>query len=135
MDISASYPSELLRTWLMSAEPGSTYNERLPVYILLLSTIFCIYYVVDRCYVSPLARIPNAHPFSPLTQLWMDWRRYSGREIQTTSEAFQMKGPVVRLGPNEVAVNSIAYGVGTAHGHGLDNLDKTPWYNFFVNHG
>jgi hypothetical protein len=46
-----------------------------------------------------------------------------------------MKGPVVRLGPNEVAVNSIAYGVGTAHGHGLDNLDKTPWYNFFVNHG
>ena len=65
----------------------------------------------------------------------MHWKRYCGKEVETTYAAFQAKGPVVRLGPNEVAVNTIQGGVRTAHGHGWENFDKTQWYDFFVNHG
>ena len=104
--------------------------------LLLLSSLFFFYrLLVYPLFLSPLAKIPNAHPLSPITQLWMHWRRYSGREVETTYVAFQQKGPVVRLGPNELAVNTIHGGVRTAHGHGWENFDKSQWYDYFVNHG
>ena len=126
---------DMLCAWWVSAQQLPTYKERILQCLLFLSTIICIYYIIYPSYISPLAKIPNAHPLSPLTQLWIDWKRYSGREIQTIHEAFQKKGPFVRLGPNEVAVNTISNGVTTAHGHGWENFDKTQWYDFFINHG
>lgn len=120
--------------WLASSQPVSPYNARL-LYVLLFGTFLCVGLVIHRYYVSPLAKIPSAHPLSPLTQLWMDWRRYSGKEIETAHQAFQQKGPVVRLGPNEIAVNSMSEGFAAAHGHGFFNFDKTSWYDFFANYG
>ncbi|KAF2790985.1 cytochrome P450 [Melanomma pulvis-pyrius CBS 109.77] len=92
-------------------------------------------FVVHPLFFSPLVRIPCAHPLAAVTSLWMDWRRFTGREVETTWEAFKKHGPYVRLGPNEIAVNTILGGVTTAHGHGFENLDKTSWYDFFINHG
>lgn len=121
--------TQRLQAWLFED------TIRIPL-LLLLGAVFIVYRtVIYPIYLSPLAKIPNAHPLAPITQLWMDWRRYSGREVQTTYQAFQEKGPVVRLGPNEVAVNMIDGGVRTAHGHGSENFDKSSWYDFFMNHG
>ena len=100
----------------------------LHVLLALIAYRFIIYPV----YLSPLAKIPNAHFLSPLTSLWIHWRRFRGQEIQTVDEAFQQKGPVVRLGPNELSVNMIDGGIRTIHGGGFE---KTEWYDFFMNHG
>lgn len=50
-------------------------------------------------------------------------------------EGFRQKGPYIRLGPNEVAVDRMEGGVRNIFGVGSDNFDKAPWYNFFQNHG
>ena len=47
-------------------------------------------------------------------------------------EALRSKGPVVRLGPNELLVNIVDGGIRTVHGGGFE---KTQWYEFFMNHG
>ena len=100
--------------------------------LCLLLSLSIYWFIIHPVYLSPLAEVPNAHPLSPLTSLWMHWRRFRGQEIRTVNRAFQLKGPVVRLGPNELAVNIIDGGVSTVHGGGFE---KTPWYDFFMNHG
>lgn len=103
------------------------------IHILILSLALTFYrLVIYPAYHSPLARIPNAHILSPWTPLWIHWRRFWGQEIHTVNEAFRKKGPVVRLGPNELSVNIIDGGVRTVHGGGFA---KTQWYDFFMNHG
>lgn len=92
-------------------------------------------FIVYPIFYSSLACIPCAHPLAAFTSLWMDWRRFTGREVETAYEAFRKYGPYVKLGPNEVAVNTIPAGITTAHGHGFENFDKTDWYDFFINYG
>lgn len=104
-----------------------------PFLVLALIAILTYKFLIYPIYLSPLSRIPSAHPLAAITPLWMDYRRLTGQEVSTTYAAFQKYGPFVRLGPNEVAVNTITGGVTAAHGHGFQNLDKTSWYNFFIN--
>lgn len=135
-DTHSSSMGILTVTWTQWLEAWSSRGPFVLPSLLTVVFLLIIYkLLMFPIYLSPLAKIPNAHRLSPITQLWMHWRRYSGRELHTTYEAFQQKGPVVRLGPNEVAVNVIQGGVRTAHGHGFENLDKTYWYDFFINHG
>ena len=47
-------------------------------------------------------------------------------------KALQCKGPVVRLGPKELLVNTMDGGIRTIHGVGSE---KTQWYESFMNHG
>ena len=100
----------------------------------LFSLLALIFYrfIIYPAFLSPLASIPNAHLLSPVTSLWMHWRRYWGQEINTVNEAFRKNGPVIRLGPNELSVNTIDGGIRTVHGGGFA---KTEWYDFFMNHG
>lgn len=48
------------------------------------------------------------------------------------NEAFRLKGPVVRLGPNDLAVNKMDGGVKVVYGGGFE---KTDWYSFWRNYG
>lgn len=87
-------------------------------------------YLVYPYFVSPLAKIPNAHWTSPVSARWIERRRAAGTEVLTIYNLHQQHGPVVRLGPNELAVNSI---------QGLKRIytgafEKHPWYgDFFIN--
>ena len=100
--------------------------------VLSLLVLIADRFVIYPAYTSPVAKIPNAHTLSSLTSLWILWKRFRGREIQTVDEAFKKNGPVVRLGPNELSVNMIDGGIRSIQGGGFE---KTEWYDFFMNHG
>ncbi|KAL4951676.1 cytochrome P450 [Aspergillus filifer] len=70
----------------------------------------CLYRFVIRAYfTAPLSkcRIPNAHFTAPLSHRWMDRVRKSGNETMTIQALHVKHGPVVRLSPDEISVNSI----------------------------
>ena len=105
----------------------------MPFHILSVLLALVVYrLVIYPVYICPLAKIPNANIFSPLTPLWIHWKRFWEQEIQAVSTAHRKYGSIVRLGPNELSVNIIDGGVRTVHG---GNFDKTEWYGFFMNHG
>lgn len=102
-------------------------------WLLALTLAFGTYrLVIYPMYFSPLAKVPPAHFLSPLTSLWINWKRFNNQGVPTVYKAFQEKGPVIRLGPNELSVNIIDGGIRTVYGGGFA---KTQWYEFFINHG
>jgi hypothetical protein len=103
----------------------------LAVLFALLSTTFYTY-LLYPAYISPLSKIPSAHPLCVVTSLWIIWARFHDREIQVVDAAHKRLGSVVRLGPNEVSVNCIDGGIRTVHGGGFE---KPKWYSFFVKYG
>lgn len=87
-------------------------------------------HLIGPYWLSPLARIPNAHWSSPVSDKWIEWRRNAGEEVLTIYALHQKHGPVVRLGPNEMSVNSIN-GLKTVY---TGAFEKHPWYGeFFIN--
>lgn len=98
--------------------------------ILVIGLIF--QYFIYPYFFSPLSKIPNAHLTSPITSLWISHKRKTGNEIKTIYHLHQKYGPVVRLGPHELSVNSID-GLRTIYTGGFE---KTSWYrDIFVNFG
>ncbi|KAL9120574.1 MAG: hypothetical protein Q9187_002869 [Circinaria calcarea] len=62
----------------------------------------------------------------------MWWKRRAGIQFRTISSVHQKHGPVVRLGPNEISVNSPA-GLRTIY---LGGFQKDEWYpKTFLNYG
>lgn len=70
-------------------------------------------YVILPVFVSPLSKIPAAHPTSSLSPAWILWTRWRGRENATVLAAHERLGPLVRLGPNEISVNCVNGGIRT----------------------
>lgn len=90
--------------------------------------------VVRQIYLaffSPLARIPNAHPLAPWTNVWMLWLRYREEVNKTVLAAHAKHGPLIRIGPNELSVNCIDEGVKTIYGS--KQYRKHPFYLVFQN--
>ncbi|KAL9096626.1 MAG: hypothetical protein Q9165_001113 [Trypethelium subeluteriae] len=102
----------------------------LPAVFVIVGLSF-FYFLIYPVLLSPLAKIPNAHFLSPFTTLWIQWRRYVQQEIQAVDAAYRKKGPIVRLGPNEIAVNLMPGAIKTIHG--APGYDKTEWYDFYAN--
>ncbi|QDS74881.1 hypothetical protein FKW77_003586 [Venturia effusa] len=94
--------------------------------------LFIYKYLIYPLFISPLSRIPNAHPLASITPLWMLWKRYTGHELRTIHAAHQKYGPLIRLGPNEISVNCIKGGIQTVYSGGFE---KGFWYDFFTNYG
>ncbi|RDW76613.1 cytochrome P450 [Aspergillus mulundensis] len=71
----------------------------LPLYRFLLRPLF----------LSPLSKlkIPNAHYTSPLSHNWISSVRKAGEETRTVQCLHAKHGPVVRLSPDELSVNSL----------------------------
>src|SRR5262245_9233529 len=90
--------------------------------ILLLALLYKR--IIEPAFISPLSKIPNAHFTSPILPTWMWWRRRAGTETRTIFSLHQRLGPVVRLGPNEISVNS-ASGLRTIY---LGGFEKHEWY-------
>ena len=99
---------------------------------IILLTFLLYRYVIHPAFVSPLSKIPNAHFTVPFLPLWMWWKRRKGTENHTIYSLHQRHGPVVRVGPNELSVNSID-GLRTIY---IGGFEKTDWYReIFLNYG
>ncbi|KAJ5963994.1 uncharacterized protein N7479_003870 [Penicillium vulpinum] len=100
-------------------------------FLILILTSFLIYHHgINPYFLSPLSSIPNAHFTSPLSSYWIDRKRSTGTEVLAIYALHQKHGPIVRLGPKELSVNSL---------HGLKIIytgafEKHAFYNdVFVN--
>ncbi|KAL4873681.1 hypothetical protein BDV12DRAFT_51580 [Aspergillus spectabilis] len=64
-------------------------------------------YLIRPLFLSPLSRIPNAHFSSPLSGRWIQNIRQAGNEVLTIHALHSKHGPVIRLAPDELSVNSL----------------------------
>ena len=74
--------------------------------LVVLVTIIAYKYVVVPAFISPLSKLPTAHPLCSVTSLWFSRQRKKQRELKTIYAAHQKHGPIVRLAPDEVSVVS-----------------------------
>jgi cytochrome P450 len=63
-------------------------------------------YIIIPAFLSPLSKLPAAHPLCSITSRWFDRQSAKQRELKTLLAAHNKYGPIVRLGPNEVSVVS-----------------------------
>ena len=91
-------------------------------YIVLY--IFWVYIIIPT-FLSPLSKIPNAHFSSSFNPFWMLWKRYAEQENITIHAAHEKHGKIVRLGPNEVSINSVDDGIRIVYSGGFE---KPSWY-------
>ncbi|KAA8644910.1 hypothetical protein EYZ11_005298 [Aspergillus tanneri] len=98
--------------------------------VAALVAILFYHYVIHPYFLSPLAKIPNAHFTSPLSSAWIERRRNAGKEVLTIFDCHRKYGSVVRLGPNDLSVNSLS-GLKTIY---TGAFEKHPWYSdLFIN--
>jgi hypothetical protein len=86
--------------------------------LLGAAILYALYrFVVAPVFISPLAKIPAAHPTSSFSPAWILWTRWCSRENATVLDAHERLGPLVRLGPNEISVNCVNGGIRTVSHH------------------
>jgi cytochrome P450 len=75
---------------------------------IALGILFPLFrYLVQPFFLSPLSKIPNAHFTSPISSRWIQAIRQAGNEVLTIHALHRRHGPVVRLAPDELSVNSL----------------------------
>ncbi|KAL4945847.1 hypothetical protein BDV06DRAFT_209164 [Aspergillus oleicola] len=86
-----------------------TYTTLTTLSATLLLPLSLYKFFIRPYFYTPLSkcRIPNAHITSPLSHTWIDSIRRSGSETTTIQSLHVEKGPVIRLSPDELSVNSI----------------------------
>jgi hypothetical protein len=103
----------------------------LPIALLLLVGLACFRLILWPLYFSSLSKIPAAHPLCRFTSLYITYIRWKERENRFVHTAHLEKGPVVLLGPNELAVNCVQDGIWTIYGK---NFEKDAYYEVFANY-
>lgn len=89
-------------------------------------------YIVYPSLVSPLAKLPSAHPSCAFSRFWFQRQCTQMRELKTLCATHKRHGPIVRLGPEEVSVVS-EDGLKAVY---VAGLDKAVWYQqTFYNYG
>lgn len=73
--------------------------------VFFLSFVYC--YVIYPVFISPLSKLPSAHPTSSFLPTWFWYQGHTQRESYSVLKAHQKHGPIVRLAPNEVSVASL----------------------------
>ena len=91
--------------------------------ILVATTLYK--YILVPAFISPLSKLPTAHPLCSVTSLWFSRQRKKQRELKTIYGAHQKYGPIVRLAPDEVSVVSCE-GLRQIYTAGLE---KTSFYS------
>lgn len=81
--------------------------------------------IIYPAFISPLAKIPNAHWSVPISPIWMLWRRFRMQNNRTIQAAHERLGPIVRLGPSEISVNCVDDGIKSVYTGGFE---KHEWY-------
>lgn len=88
--------------------------------------------MIHPALISPLSKIPNAHFTASFSPLWILYNRWRSNEVTCIHAAHEKHGPIVRLSPNEVSVNSLE-GLRLVYAGGFDKHDFYP--NLFDNYG
>ena len=108
--------------------PSSTLS--LVAWAVILS-LFAFHFIVYPRFISPLARIPNAHWSAPFSRIWALYTRFYHVENRTLLAAHRRLGPVIRVAPNELSIDGFDC-VRTVYQGGFE---KTVWYSVFDNYG
>ncbi|KAL7622514.1 hypothetical protein AAE478_008021 [Parahypoxylon ruwenzoriense] len=114
----------------MATPDNVSFDLYLPA-VLFLAVAFFYQYVIYPAAFSPLCKVPSAHWSCSFSPAWILWARFKSRENRTLHAAHQRRGPIVRVGPNELSVNSVD-AVKTIYQGGFD---KHQWYSVFNNYG
>lgn len=93
------------------------------VAFLILVALGFYQFILYPAFLSPLAKIPNAHPTAPYSAAWILWKRYRWKNNRTVHAAHQKYGPLVRLAPNELSVNCVDGGIRTIYAGGFEKHD------------
>jgi hypothetical protein len=93
--------------------------------LLALAGLVLYKFVLYPAYLSPLSKIPNAHPTAPFSEAWILWTRHNMRNNRATLVAHQKHGPIVRMAPNELSINCVDGGIRTVYAGGFEKHD---WY-------
>ena len=93
--------------------------------MLLITTTLILSQVVYQLCFSPLRHVPGPK-LAAISDLWLIGKLYRLQKCGTIHSCFAKYGPIVRIGPKKVALNSIeiikpVYGVGTRY-------VKSSWY-------
>jgi len=99
----------------------------------LFSLVLLLFqYVLYPAFLSPLSKIPNAHFSAPISSLWIAIKRRGRAGTRTIYQLHKKYGPIIRLGPNEISVNT----PGALRTIYMGGFDKSRWYeDLFVNYG
>ncbi|KAK0274392.1 hypothetical protein LTR35_009321 [Friedmanniomyces endolithicus] len=99
----------------------------------LLLSLALYRFIIFPASISPLAKIPPAHWSAPFSRLWILYYRSREEETPTIHAAHQRLGPIVRVAPNDISVNSVEGGIRNVYAGGYEKGD---WYqNIFNNYG
>jgi hypothetical protein len=101
-----------------------------PVLAYIVVIFLTYYFILHPAFISPLARIPNAHWSAPFSHLWILNVRFNNRENRTLHAAHKRLGPVIRVGPYELSIDDVDC-VRTVYYGGFD---KSSWYSVFDNY-
>lgn len=93
----------------------------------ILAAAICLTYklLIQPLFVSPLSKIPSAHPSAHISPFWIYYVRYNNTENQVLYELHKKKGPILRLAPNELSINCYEQGLKTVYTGGFE---KTEFY-------
>jgi hypothetical protein len=101
-------------------------------YVLLAASAIYRLIIFPR-FISRLSKIPAAHPLCHFASLWIWYHRYAESENRTIQRLHSEKGPILRIGPNELSVNCYEEGIKTIYGGGFDKTEFYP--RRFANYG
>ena len=94
--------------------------------VAVLTAAFILFKaVIYPVFLSPLAKVPNAHWSVPISPVWMLWKRFRMQNNRTVQAAHVRLGPIVRLGPGEISVNCVDGGIKSVYTGGFE---KHEWY-------
>ena len=93
---------------------------------------FVLYYLCEGLFFGPLARIPGPKTFA-LTSLSLAYEDYKGTRTRKINALHNKYGAAVRVGPNEVAFNSLS-ALRTIYGAG-SGFERTSFYRMFDVYG
>lgn len=102
-----------------------------PVWAALVS-LFLYHFILAPLRLSPLSRIPGPASFA-LTKWRLAYEDWKGTRTRKINQLHIKYGPVVRIGPNEVAFNSLA-ALRTIYGPG-SGFGRTEFYRMFDVYG
>jgi hypothetical protein len=100
---------------------------------VLIAAVSFYKFLIYPVFLSPLSKIPNAHPTSPISPVWILWIRYTGWSNRTIQAAHEKHGPIVQVAPNEISINCVDDGIRTVY---AGSFEKHQWYpNLFGAYG
>lgn len=93
---------------------------------------YLIHSICWSLFISPLSQIPGPKAFA-LTKWRLAYEDYKGSRTRKIHALHAEYGPVVRIGPNEVAFNSLS-ALRTIYGAG-SGFERTDFYHMFAAYG